>query len=163
MTKGSELRHEVEDFLYLEAHLLDEWNLDEWFKLFAEGATYDVPTAGSADDADSSAELFYVSDDYFRIAHRVKRLNSPRAHSEWPRSITSRIVSNVRILGENGGVIKVRSAYITHRSKEGVTDMYCGHHLYELVRVEGGFKIQSKRTMLDMENLHPQGRVSIIL
>ena len=33
----------VEDFLYKEAALLDEWRLDEWLTLFEPGATYDIP------------------------------------------------------------------------------------------------------------------------
>ncbi len=33
-------RAEVEDFLYREAALLDEWKLDEWEKLLADDATY---------------------------------------------------------------------------------------------------------------------------
>jgi hypothetical protein len=32
------LRAEIEEFLYMEAELLDEWRLDEWLELFEEGA-----------------------------------------------------------------------------------------------------------------------------
>jgi p-cumate 2,3-dioxygenase beta subunit len=37
-------RAEVEDFLYEEAALLDEWKLAEWHALFTEDATYRVPS-----------------------------------------------------------------------------------------------------------------------
>ena len=60
-------RIELEDFLYLEAALLDDWRLEEWLALFVEGAQYWVPTAGSAEDVDPSNSLFYVADDYFRL------------------------------------------------------------------------------------------------
>ena len=46
------LRARIEDFLYLEADLLDEWRIEEWFALFAEGATYEVPPTGEADEND---------------------------------------------------------------------------------------------------------------
>src|SRR5258705_133327 len=36
-------RQEVEDFLYREAALLDEWKLEEWQALLADDATYYVP------------------------------------------------------------------------------------------------------------------------
>ena len=36
-------RPEVEDFLYKEAALLDEWRLDEWLGLLTEDAIYEVP------------------------------------------------------------------------------------------------------------------------
>lgn len=156
-------RSEYEDFLYLEAQLLDEWRLDEWLALFAEGATYDVPTAGSPDDASSSEKLFYISDDYFRLCHRVTRLKSQAAHSEWPRSQVSRMISNVRILGSDADGVNLRSTFITHRCKGDVIDMYCGHHLHTLGLVDGQLRILAKRTMLDMAHLRPQGRISIIL
>tara|TARA_R110002124_G_scaffold102957_2_gene251436 strand:- start:38919 stop:39446 length:528 start_codon:yes stop_codon:yes gene_type:complete len=152
-----------EDFLYLEAQLLDEWKLDEWFALFAEDATYDVPTAGASDDVSSSEKLFYISDDYFRLGHRVRRLNQKAAHSEWPRSHTSRLISNTRILGSDDSGVHLRSAFVTHRSKGKTTDMFCGHHLHTVKMVDGELKIVAKRSMLDLANLRPQGRVSIIL
>ena len=40
-------RAQIEDFLYAEAALLDDWRLEEWFALFAPGAVYEVPTAGA--------------------------------------------------------------------------------------------------------------------
>ena len=67
-------RSELEDFLFLEAALLDNWQLDEWLALFVEGARYFVPPAGADDDADPSTTLFYVADDYHRLCERVKRL-----------------------------------------------------------------------------------------
>ena len=38
------LRLAVEEFLVEEAHLLDEWKLDDWLALFQEGADYVVPS-----------------------------------------------------------------------------------------------------------------------
>lgn len=162
-TQSPLARADYEDFLFLEAQLLDEWRLDEWLALFVEGATYDVPTAGSPDDVSSSEKLFYISDDYFRLRHRVTRLKKQSAHSEWPRSQVSRIVSNVRILGSDSDGVNLRSTFVTHRSKRDVIDMYCGHHLHKLSLVDGQLRIVAKRSMLDMAHLRPQGRVSIIL
>lgn len=53
---------ELEDFLFLEAALLDNWQLDEWLALFVEGARYFIPPAGADDDADPATSLFYVAD-----------------------------------------------------------------------------------------------------
>lgn len=156
-------RSDFEDFLYHEAALLDEWRLDEWLALFAEGANYEVPMAGANDNADSSAELFYISDDYARLQHRIKRLKKQGAHAEWPRSDTARLISNVRILKQEGNVASIACVFVTYRSKNDVTDCYFGHHLYQIQVNDGGMKILSKRTMLDMSSLRPQGRVSIIL
>jgi p-cumate 2,3-dioxygenase beta subunit len=156
-------RAEYEDFLYLEAALLDEWRLDEWFDLFAEGATYEVPTASAEPDVDSAEALFYVADDYLRLRYRVERLKKPGAHAEWPRSTAARVISNVRILGAGPDGVDVRSVFATYRAKDEKTDCFFGHHRYLLRTVDGVLKIAAKRSLLDMSSLRPHGRVSIIV
>jgi p-cumate 2,3-dioxygenase beta subunit len=165
MSAAQITRAEVEDFLFAEAALLDAWRLDEWLALFAEGATYEVPTAGASDDVSSVNNLFYIADDYERLKHRVRRLNKKTAHAEWPRSDGARAINNVRILDRDiaKGEIRVGCVFITYRAKNDVTETFFGHHIYVL-KVDGGqIRIASKRTMLDMTSLHPQGRVSIIV
>lgn len=156
-------RSDYEDFLYEEAAMLDEWRLDEWYALFTKDAIYEVPTAGASDDADSAERLFYVADDYARLGHRIKRLNSDDAHSEWPRSICSRQITNVRILGSVGNSVEIGCTFVTRRSKNQITDVYFGHARHILRDTGDALKIASKRVFLDMNALRPQGRVSIIL
>ena len=156
-------RAEYEDFLYHEAALLDEWRIDEWFALFLEGATYEVPCAGAPDSADSAEDLFYISDNYFRLGHRVMRMNKETHHSEFPHSVCTRMIGNVRIIGADANGVTVGSTFITHRSKNDVLDVYCGHHRHVLRHVNGLIRIASKRSQLDMNSLRPQGRVSIIV
>jgi len=139
-------RADCEDFLYDEAAMLDEWRLDDWIALFAKGATYEVPAAGAADDVSAANALFYIADDYHRLCQRVERL-----------------ISNVRILGNVEGGTSIGCAFVTYRSKNDVTDIFFGHHRYVLQSADGDIRIASKRTLLDMSSLRPQGRVSIIL
>lgn len=155
-------RAELEDFLFLEAALLDNWQLDEWLALFAPGARYFVPPAGADDDADPATTLFYIADDYHRLCERVKRLNKRTAHAEFPRSRCRRMVSNVRFLEGDATRFRVTSNYVTWRSKLGVTDTFFGHHLYEMTRVAGHLRILSKKTFLDQDDIRDQGKVSII-
>src|ERR1700688_3333635 len=99
-------RHEVEDFLYREADMLDRWKLEEWFELLTEDATYQVPpTDVPAGDARNT--LFIIADDASRIRARVKQLMGKSAWSESPPSRTRRIISNVRVLGREGESIHV--------------------------------------------------------
>ena len=65
-------RQQVEDFLFHEAALLDEWRLDEWYGLFEPGATYEVPTTDRPNERSDRAQ-FYVSDDYAGVIYRVAR------------------------------------------------------------------------------------------
>lgn len=156
-------RSEYEDFLFGEAALLDEWKLDEWLSLFTSDSIYEVPTAGAGETADSAEALFYIADDHGRLAHRIRRLNKAGAHSEWPRSICARLVSNVRILGTTEAGVEIGCVFVTYRSKNDLTDRYVGHSRYVLREAGGALKIASKRVFLDMNNLRPQGRISIIL
>ena len=155
-------RAELEDFLFLEAALLDNWQLDAWLALFVEGARYFIPPAGADDDADPSTTLFYVADDYHRLCERVKRLKKRTAHAEFPHSRCRRMVSNVRLLGGNAALFSVTSNFVTWRSKLGVTTSFFGHHVYEMSCTDDGLRIVSKKTFLDQDDIRDQGKVSII-
>src|SRR3954453_8741216 len=93
-------RAEVEDFLFHEAALLDEWRLDEWLALLTEDALYRVPS-NDRPNARPEDTLFTIADDIRRIRARVVRLNERNAHAEFPRSRTRRLISNVRITGQD--------------------------------------------------------------
>lgn len=163
MSDSLVLRASVEDFLIAEAELLDRWQLDEWFTLFDDTAHYEVPSTDSAEDAKAAESLFYIADDHVRLSHRIKRLNSKEAHSEFPRSKTFRMIGNVRVLHDAGGTVECSAKFITMRSRDDLTDTYFGRHQYRLKRHEGSFLIAYKRTTLETGSLRPQGRISIIL
>ena len=74
-----------------------------------------------------------------------------------------RMISNVRVLAATPSGVRVGAKFITFRSKNGTTDSYFGHHLYELRPTSDGMRIGSKRSVIDSDTLRPQGRVSIIL
>lgn len=156
-------RDQVEEFLIEETNLLDERRFDEWFALFEEGATYAVPQAGADGTARPETTLFYIADDYFRLGERVARMSRPDHHSEFPASICSRMISNVRIVRQDGDVVEAACKYMTSRSKNVSTDIFCGHHRYVLKVRDGTFSILAKTTYIDMNDLRPQGRVSIII
>lgn len=156
-------RAAVEEFLFAEADLLDEWRLPEWLELFTDDATYSVPATDVPANASPDNSLFYVADDRFRLSERVKRLMKRTAHAEFPHSRTRHVVSNVRIRSRAEAELEVSSAFITFRTKDGVTDTYFGSNRYRLVQVDGNLRIRDKRCLLDSEGLRMQGRVSIIL
>ncbi|MGB5902640.1 MAG: aromatic-ring-hydroxylating dioxygenase subunit beta [Xanthobacteraceae bacterium] len=156
-------RAAVEEFLFAEADLLDEWRLPEWLELFTDDATYSVPATDVPANASPDNSLFYVADDRFRLSERVKRLMKRTAHAEFPHSRTRHVVSNVRIRSRADAELEVSSAFITFRTKDGVTDTYFGSNRYKLVQIEGHLRIRDKRCLLDSEGLRMQGRVSIIL
>lgn len=165
MTHSNLTRAVVEDFLYKEADLLDDWQLNAWLALYTEDARYLVPSADLPRDASPETSLFYIADDHQRMQERVVRLMKKGAHSEYPRSRTRHIVSNVRIEEVESGATELRAsaAFVVYRSKNAQTDVYVGKYKYVLRLVDDGLRISEKRCDLDLEALRPQGRVSIIL
>lgn len=156
-------REEVEDFMFLEAQLLDDWQLRDWLKLFTDDGAYYVPATDVPADASPDTTLFYVADDRFRLEQRVERLLKRTAHAEYPKSKTRHLVSNVRIRSQQDGEIDVGAAVLTFRTKAGLTETYIGSYRYRLVVTDEGLKIREKRCILDMDGLKPNGRISIIL
>ena len=156
-------RADVEDFLFNEAALLDQWRLPEWLTLFTDDAKYEVPCTDLPADASSETNLFYIADDRARLGERVKRLMKRTAHAEFPHSKTSRIVGNVRIQPGKDDEIEVSCVFQTLRTKDGNTDLYFGTSKYRLAVQGDSFRIKEKRCLLASEGLRPSGRISIVL
>lgn len=157
------LRLKVEDLLFLEADLLDRWQLDEWLALYTDDAHYYVPPSDvDGDTADPDISLFYIMDDRIRMRERVIRLGKIGAHSEWPRSKVRHLVSNTRV-ERDGDLIRSRSSFVVWRNKDVTSDAFVGHYLHEIVELDGALKIAKKTCVLDMEALRPHARISIIL
>lgn len=157
------LRYEVEEFLFEEAERLDAWRLPEWLELFTDDAHYQVPCMDLPGDASPDSNLFYIADDRFRLGERVKRLMKRTAHVEFPHSKTRHMIGNVRASRQPDGTVDASAVFATYRTKDGVTDVYVGKNIYQLVPSGSSFKIRSKRSVLDADALRPSGRISIVL
>ena len=161
-------REQVEDFLYREAALLDAWELDAWLGLLTDDAHYLVPPneIGVEEAATASPDdtLFVIADDIHRIRSRVKRLQSPDAHAEFPPSRTRRLITNVRILEQDSNAVTVTANFSVHRSRRGGRGGdYIGHYIYRLKNTPDGFRIAERCAVLDIEELGGLGAVSFIL
>jgi p-cumate 2,3-dioxygenase subunit beta len=154
-------RQQVEDFLYAEAALLDAWQLDDWLLLFDEDAKYEVP-CNDAVDGNPAQDLMLIDDNYTRLSARVARLNSRRAHREYPHSRTNHQVFNVRV-NASDDVISVRASFTVWRFRAGRSSCYVGQYRYRLRLSEDGFRIALKRAELDMTDLRDVADVAIIL
>jgi len=155
-------RAEVENFLYEEAALLDEWRLDEWLALFTEDATYSVPST-DAPDADPSDTLFLIADDYASLRSRVEQLMGKTTWSENPHARTRRLLGNVRVRRTDGARAWVTANFAVYRMRSNQTATYVGRYEYVLERRQAGLRIQHRRAILDLESLRDVGKVSFIL
>jgi len=156
------VRAEVEDFLYAEAALLDEWRLDEWLALFTPDATYDVPSTDEP-EGEPGSTLFLISDDAARLRSRVEQLSGKTTWSESPRSRTRRIIGNVRLREVSGDAVSVTSNFAVYRMRSDRVATYVGRYEHGLVRAGDTFRIRRRRAILDLESLRDVGKISFIL
>jgi p-cumate 2,3-dioxygenase subunit beta len=163
MTANGVTRSEIEDFLFHEATLLDEWRLDDWLGLLTDDAAYYVPS-NDAPESDHRTALFTIADDSRRIHARVKRLKDTEAHAEFPHSRTRRLIANVRITERNDDEITVAANFSVYRYRRGAPlRLYVGRYVYRLRMTGDGLRIAERRAILDPTELGALGAVSFIL
>jgi p-cumate 2,3-dioxygenase beta subunit len=156
-------RAEVEDFLYYEAALLDEWKLNEWQELLTDDAAYYVPPNDQL-EGDHRTTLFLVADDRERIRQRIIRVLDPNCHAEFPKSRTRRLISNVRIVAREGDLVTVAANFVCYRYRryERIRE-YVGAYRYILKCAGDSFRIKERRVLIDAHELGTLGSVSFIL
>src|SRR6266481_2037713 len=155
-------RQEVEDLLYREAALLDEWRLEEWLAMLTDDAIYQVPST-DAPEGDARNTLYIIADDALRIRSRVKQLLGKSAWAENPHSRTRRMITNVRVPGADGDGILATANFAVHRMRYEMVDTYVGRYEYKLARFGNEEKIRERIAILDNEALRPHGKISFIL
>jgi benzoate/toluate 1,2-dioxygenase beta subunit len=98
------LTHRCTEFVLGEADLLDRRALDEWTGLFTPDAVYWLPMDPAQATPGDGLNIIY--DDRPRLLDRVSRLQSGLAFSDEPHSVTSHVLSAVRVLhGEQASAV----------------------------------------------------------
>lgn len=155
-----ELQLEIERFFYEEASLLDHGRFAEWLSLFTDDVRYWMPVRENLPDSASGMhdpdliQVSLIDDDKEFLTKRVERLATGFAHAETPASRTTHLVSNVRILEADGNNLAVESAFALFQSRlANVDHAFHGRREDRLRRVEGGWKIASRKIVLDVSVL----------
>jgi 3-phenylpropionate/cinnamic acid dioxygenase small subunit len=167
----NELRQRAEDFLYLEAELLDERRLREWLDLFTDDARYCMPIRYNplerpdqlVQELSNLDEAYYFNDTKESLRIRVERLYSKQAWAEMPPSRTRRLIGNVRVKKDDAREIEVHCNFIVYRTRmEKDEDVFVGTRYDVLRRVNGEFKIARRTVILDQAVLRAKN-ISIFL
>ena len=155
-----ELQHEVEQFLYHEAELLDDRRFDEWLALFHPDAEYWVPMAWKQPDPHQYISLIYENVDVLRM--RMQRLKELAALSQRPFSRTCHQMGNIRIAENDGKNLVVRSASIIVEYRRDDQRTFAGHVVHKLRRHGNSFQIDLKRVdLLNCDTEHGHIRISV--
>ena len=167
----NQLRRDVEDFLYLEAELLDERKLREWLELLTDDVRYWMPIRHNtlerpreiAEEFSKPGEGYYFDDNKESLSLRVERVYSKSAWSELPPSRTRHLITNVRVKKENSAELEVHSNFLVYRTRmETDKDIFVGTRQDILRRVNGSFKIARRTIVLDQAVLDAKN-ISVFL
>jgi 3-phenylpropionate/cinnamic acid dioxygenase small subunit len=167
------LIREVEQFLYREVRLLDERRFHDWLQLLTDDIRYWMgsrtnrypksskaiaildPARYDEDDLAKEDELAVLDEDKSTLNARVARLDTGMAWAEDPPSRTRHLIGNIEVEpGDTEAELKVYSNFIVYRSRaETEQDFYVGARRDVLRRVEGTWKIASRKITLDQNVL----------
>jgi biphenyl 2,3-dioxygenase subunit beta len=158
-----ELQHEVEQFLYEEAALLDAHEMAGWLELFAADLRYFMPLHTSrgprerAQRFSGDRDIAYFDESKASLAQRLRKLETGMAWAEEPPSRTRHFVNNVRIRpGEAAEEFEVNLVFSVSRSRsESQNDLLMGERrdLLRRVPTEAGFQIARRTILLDQATL----------
>lgn len=139
---------EIQQFVFREARLLDEQRWQAWSDLFTEDGTYWVPA--SVDQPDPIHHVSLIYEDSLLRAIRLRRYDHPNALSLQPLPRSLHLVSNIMVddYDAGSGRCRVNSRQIMVEYRRDQQQVLAGAVTHELVRVEGDFRMQSKRVDL---------------
>ncbi len=147
---GADERNELEAFVYREARLADESRYDEWETLLADDIKYWVPVL--QDDADPERDVSIINDNRSRLATRLRQLRTGTRHSQAPRSVLRRLLTNLEFSAREDGRYRVEANFVIHEYQTQSVNALCqwpGRVEYHLVRGgDGGLRMAFKKVML---------------
>jgi len=160
------LKEEIEDFLYLEADLLDERRYEDWLALVADDVRYWMPMRRNVKVGEQEREFTRADHDinWFdegkeTLARRVKQILTGMHWAEEPVSRISHMISNVRLVEvrpspAEPGEVATKCRFLIYRNRvETETDILVGKREDLLRRVDGGWQIARRKIILDQNVL----------
>jgi 3-phenylpropionate/cinnamic acid dioxygenase small subunit len=170
-TQGSDLAHmllihQVEEFLYQEAEILDERRFEEWLDLLTEDVRYWMPMRRNVKFGELEREFTREGQDinWFdegkdTLTRRVNQILTGVHWAEEPLSRICHTVSNVQVLQAAPSVsepvdVTVKCRFFIYRNRvETETDLLVGKREDVLRKVDGSWKIAQRKVILDQNIL----------
>jgi len=127
---------------------MDESRYVEWEGLWHDDAVYWVPARPEAYDPTRYVSIIYDDRDGIRI--RVERLQSGLAYTQEPRSQVRRVISNIRLLSDDGDAVEVASNFVALEHRLGRWTQWAGRTEHRLRGggAGGGYRIARKKVVL---------------
>ena len=151
------LRHyEVERFYYDEAALLDSHRYEEWLALFSDDAHYFMPIRRTRTQREMDkeftkpGEMAFFDDTKLLLAGRIAKLRTGRSWAEDPPSRTRHLITNIRVVRDEGGRLEVESNFHVYRTRLNSEETsWIGSRRDVLRRAGGSFLIADRKIFLE--------------
>jgi 3-phenylpropionate/cinnamic acid dioxygenase small subunit len=147
---AAELRHQIEQFLYHQAELLDAKRWQDYIDLFADDGVYWMPASPQDSTWDGVPAIF--AEDKNLMTVRMKRVLHPDAWSQRPLWGTNHVVGNVILQAADGAPdeLVVRSRFHMMELRRDNVRHFAGAYTHHLRRTPDGLRIKLQR--VDMTN-----------
>jgi 3-phenylpropionate/cinnamic acid dioxygenase small subunit len=138
-------RDALTDLVYLEARLIDEKRLEEWYELYAEDAFYWVPLTHDQPNGEDYTSLAY--EDKLLLKLRIERLKSPRAYSQRPASRCLHVLQepDIETLDYTRGEFLTRTPFLYTETRGDESQRYAATAWHTLAWLDGRLRIRMKR------------------
>jgi 3-phenylpropionate/cinnamic acid dioxygenase small subunit len=160
------LAHEIAEFLYREAELLDERHYADWLALLTDDIRYWMPMRRNVKFGEESREftrevtdINWFDEGKDTLTRRVRQIETGIHWAEEPVSRISHMISNVQLIEATPSVAEVREAlvkcrFLIYRNRvETETDFLVGKR-EDLLRRDGSdWKIARRKVILDQNVL----------
>jgi 3-phenylpropionate/cinnamic acid dioxygenase small subunit len=144
---AADVQREVEQFLYLQAELLDGKHWQAYIDLFADDGVYWMPVTREQTEWEGSPSIF--AEDKLMMEIRKGRVSHPNAWSQAPLWETNHLVSHVAIESATPTTIQARSRFHMMELRRDDVRHFGGTYRHTLVRDQGGaLRIQLQRVDL---------------
>jgi 3-phenylpropionate/cinnamic acid dioxygenase small subunit len=159
------LQHDLEQFLYKEARLLDERRLEEWLELMADDLDYWMPMRRNIkygdwdlEFKDHNREINWFDEGKDILAGRIRQLNTGVHWPEEPVSRFEHLISNVELVGEDAEGIRVNSKFHCYQNRlQDEVNQWVGRREDLLRRdPETRFKVVKRKIILAQNVMLPK-------
>jgi 3-phenylpropionate/cinnamic acid dioxygenase small subunit len=144
---AGDVQREVEQFLYLQAELLDAKAWQAYIDLFDAQGVYWMPVTPEQTEWEGSPSIF--AEDKLMMEIRKGRVSHPNAWSQAPMWETNHIVSHVALESVTDSEIRVRSRFHMMELRRDNVRHFGGRYQHTLRRgADGALRIKLQRVDL---------------
>jgi 3-phenylpropionate/cinnamic acid dioxygenase small subunit len=170
-----ELKQEIEEFLCLEADLLDARKFREWLDLLADDLVYFMPIRrnvkfGEQDERENTRQgegISWFDEDKWTVTKRVEQILTGVHYAEEPLSRVTHMISNVRLLDvkpsvEDAAEVTVGCRFLVYQSRVEYENYTFIGRRTDILRRSGDSWLIARRELILDQNVLLAKNLSIL-